>query len=81
MTGTVQTTNITDAERPKRQRRRAAADPMAYAFTIPDGQAMGLPGRTKIYELFRDGKLKRISVAGRTMIDGDSLRRLLTTAE
>jgi hypothetical protein len=50
---------------------------MAHAFTIPDAQAMGAPGRTKIYELAKCGKLKLLHVAGRTLVDGASLRALL----
>ncbi len=60
-----------------RARRRPAPVVHAYAFTIPDAQAMGGPGRTKIYELAKSGKLKLLRVAGRTMVDGASLRALL----
>jgi hypothetical protein len=60
-----------------RLRKRAAPNPSAYAFTIPDGQAMGAPSTTTIYKLAKDGKLKLVRVAGRTMIEGDSLRALL----
>ena len=60
-----------------RKRLRAAANPMAHAFTIPDAQAMGAPGRTKIYELAKSGELKLLHVAGRTLVDGASLRALL----
>jgi len=38
---------------------------------------MGAPGRTKIYEMFQTGHLKRISAGGRTLVEGDSLRALL----
>jgi hypothetical protein len=41
---------------------------------------MGGPGRTKIYDLAKSGELKLIRVAGRTMVDGDSLRTLLGIA-
>ncbi len=65
----------------KRQRARAMPSPSAFAYTVEDGQAMGLPGRTKIYEI--DKKLraegKRFLFKGpgnRTMIDGDALREL-----
>ncbi len=61
----------------RRARRRPAPVVHAYAFTIPDAQAMGGPGRTKIYELAKGGKLKLVRVAGRTMVDGASLRALL----
>lgn len=78
MTGPIQTS--ADAATKPRKRLRAAADPMAHAFTIADAQAMGAPGRTKIYELFKSGKLRKVNVAGRTMVDGNSLRALLTSA-
>ena len=38
---------------------------------------MGAPGRTMIYKLAHRGELKLLRVAGRTLVDGDSLRRLL----
>jgi hypothetical protein len=60
-----------------RSRRRPAPVKNAYAFTIADAQAMGGPGRTKIYDLAKVGKLKLLRVAGRTMVDGASLRALL----
>jgi hypothetical protein len=60
-----------------RKRRRASPDPMALAFTILDAQAMGAPGRTSIYKLAKQGRLKLLHVAGRTLVDGDSLRTLL----
>jgi hypothetical protein len=67
------------AKKPRR-RLRTAANPMAYAFTIEDAQAMGAPGRTKIYELAKGGRLKLLHVAGRTLVDGASLRALLGVA-
>ncbi len=71
-----------DEKKPRRTRERirAAADPMAHAFTIPDAQAMGAPGTTTIYSLFKSGKLKKVRVCGRTLIEGDSLRALLRGA-
>jgi hypothetical protein len=38
---------------------------------------MGGPGRTKTYALAAEGKLRLVRVAGRTLVDGDSLRALL----
>jgi hypothetical protein len=75
MTVTNVFTETTD-KRP-RQRLRATANPMAHAFTIEDAQSIGAPGRTKIYALAKTGKLRLIRVAGRTMVDGNSLRALL----
>jgi hypothetical protein len=69
-----------DTAKKPRKRLRAGADPMAHAFTIPDAQAMGAPGRTKIYELAKCGQLKLLHVGGRTMVDGASLRTLLGVA-
>jgi hypothetical protein len=63
-----------------RRRARPAPCPNAFAFTIPDTQAMGGPGRTKIYDLAKSGELKLIRIAGRTMVDGASLRALLGVA-
>jgi hypothetical protein len=59
---------------------RPTPSPDAYAFTIRDAQKMGAPGRTKIYDLKKRGELKLLRVAGRTMVDGDSLRALLRGA-
>ena len=55
------------------KRQRAQPHPLAFAYTIPDAQSMGAPGRTKIYELVKNGKLKLLCVGGRTMVDGNSL--------
>jgi hypothetical protein len=38
---------------------------------------MGGPGRTKIYELVKAGKLRLVKIGGRSLIEGDSLRALL----
>ena len=70
----------TDDDRRIRRRARPAPSPNAFAFTIADAQAMGGPGRTKIYDLAKRGELKLIDVAGRTMVDGASLRALLGVA-
>ena len=69
--------SATAANKKSGKRLRAAANPMAHAFAIPDAQAMGAPGRTKIYELAKCGKFKLLHVAGRTLVDGASLRALL----
>jgi hypothetical protein len=58
-------------------RARASADPKAFAFTIRDAQAMGAPGRTSIYALAKEGRLKLLKVGRRTLVDGASLRSLL----
>jgi hypothetical protein len=70
----------------KRNRQRALPSPDALAFTVPDSQAMGGPGRTKLYEI--DKKLKAEGktllfkdAAGRTMVVGNMLRELLSVEE
>lgn len=69
----------TDSNVRTRKRARARAFPRhdAFAFTIDEFQALGGPGRSTIYKLFAEGKLKKINVAGRTKIEGDSGRALL----
>jgi hypothetical protein len=61
----------------ERHRRRALPRLDAIAFTIPDAQALGAPSRSKIYELGSQGDLILRKIAGRVMVDGDSLRALL----
>lgn len=51
--------------------------PNALAFRVDEVPLMGGPHRTKLYELAAAGKLKLVKVAGRTLVDGDSLRALL----
>lgn len=70
----------TVTSRQARRRARPAPSQNAFAYTVEDAQAMGGPGRTKIYDLAKRGELKLINVAGRTMVDGASLRALLGVA-
>jgi hypothetical protein len=77
---TVAIVSTDSIDKKPRQRLRAAPNPMAHCFTIADAQSMGAPGRTKIYEMAKAGKLRLIKVAGRTMVDGNSLRALLGAA-
>jgi hypothetical protein len=67
----------------KRQRGRARAQPSrdAFAYTIADAQSLGGPGRTKMYQLAKAGRLTLIKVDGRTLVGGDSLRSLLKPSE
>ena len=51
--------------------------PNALAYRIPESRLLGGPGKTRIYELAQEGKLRLVRVGGRTLIDGDSLRALL----
>jgi hypothetical protein len=70
------------ALRPGQRRiKRVPAHPDAFAFTVDDACAMSGLGRTKLYELRAAGALHFRKVAGRTLVDGASLRRLLGIAE
>jgi hypothetical protein len=64
-----------------RKRKRARATPArnAFAYTLPDAQAMGAPGKTTIYQLAKAGILEFVEKKPGcpVMITGDSLRALL----
>ncbi len=62
---------------PTARRERPAPLPNALAYRVDEVPRMGGPARTKLYELANAGKLKLVKVAGRTLVDGDSLRALL----
>jgi hypothetical protein len=51
--------------------------PNAFAYRVKEVKLMGGPGRTKVYELAKKGDLKLIRIDGRTVVEGDSLRKLL----
>jgi hypothetical protein len=72
-------TTSSSSNKTRKVRKRARAEPSrnAFAYTIEDAQAMGAPGKSKIYELRASGRLKLLHVDGRTLVDGDSLRELL----
>jgi hypothetical protein len=59
------------------RRTRPAPLPNALAYRVDEVPLMGGPKRTKLYELAAEGHLKLVKVAGRTLVDGDSLRALL----
>jgi hypothetical protein len=63
--------------RPANGRERPAPLPNALAYRIDEVPLMGGPSRTKTYALAAEGKLRLIRVAGRTLVDGESLRALL----
>ncbi len=67
-----------------RRARRAAARsdrrpplPDALAYTVGHACHMGGFGRTLLYKLAKDGKLRLLKVAGRTLVCGNSLRALI----
>lgn len=75
-------TALSEIPRNRQERRHGHTmpSPQAFAYSLEDARIMGGPGRTKIYDLAKRGKLKLIRVAGRTKVDGDSLRALLGVA-
>ena len=53
-----------------------AASPERFAYRVPDAcTALGI-GRTSLYQLVKDGKLKLITIAGRTLVPRSELERL-----
>jgi len=56
---------------------QAHPSPDAFAYRVKEVRLMGGPCRTKVYELAKKGDLKLIRIDGRTVVEGDSLRRLL----
>ena len=54
--------------------------PAPLAYRIPDACAVLGLGRTSVYELVAEGKLRAIKVAGRTLIDAESARALIVGA-
>lgn len=54
---------------------------LKLAYTVPEGMAALGVGRTKFYELARDGKIDLRKVGGRTVATAASLRRLVEEAE
>jgi hypothetical protein len=73
--------------RRKRQRARALPSPNAISFTIPDFQSMGGPGKTSLYnedKRRKENGEKRLlfkDAFGRTKVDGDMGRELLSIKE
>lgn len=57
------------------KKRTQPADALTY--TVGNACALSGLGRTKIFELLRDGTLRRIKVGDRTLIGGASFRALL----
>jgi excisionase family DNA binding protein len=51
--------------------------PAPLAYSIADAVAVSSIGRTRLYALIGEGKLKAVKVGKRTLIPADSLRALL----
>ena len=64
-----------NAPPPEKAKRQQPAH--ALTFTVPTASELSGLGKTKLYALMREGKLRRVKVGDRTLIGGDSLRALL----
>lgn len=49
------------------------------AYSVNDACRISSIGRTRIYELIKNGQLKAVKIGRRTLIDAESLKRLVTT--
>ncbi len=78
-TGGPTATDKADPPEPAKKRKAAPPSPRpdALAYRVREARLMGGPGKTRIYELAQEGKLRLVRVGGQTLIDGDSLRTLL----
>ena len=65
----------------KRRRERPLPTANAFAYTLEDAQAMGLPGRTTIWKMRKAGVLEEIVAGGRILLTGESVRRVLGVKE
>ena len=54
--------------------------PETLAYRIDDASRIVGLGRTSLYKLANEGKLRLIKVAGRTLVDARSLRDLIEQA-
>jgi len=62
-------------------RANISPHPDALAYRIDDAsQIIGL-GRTSLYKLANQGKLRLVKVAGRTLVDAVSLRNLIQKSD
>lgn len=48
------------------------------AYSVNDAIRLTSIGRTKLYELIGQGRLKSVRIGGRVLIPADSLRALIT---
>ncbi len=53
--------------------------PPPLAYSIKEAMHVTSLGRTHIFNLIKDGKLKVVKIGSRTLIPAESLRRLIET--
>jgi excisionase family DNA binding protein len=61
-----------------RVRKTDPPEPQAYRFEDA-ARVLGI-GRTSVYELVAEGKLKKVTIAGRSLITAESIRQLIQEA-
>lgn len=73
-----------DASAPKKAHRATkprVIDPSAFAFNLNDAAAMTGLSVATIRRREKDGMIEFVRVGGRTLVKGDSLRRMVGAAE
>jgi len=65
---------------PERKRKSRRESPKVISTTVDDACRVTGLGRTKIYELIGDGRLKTVTVGRRRLVMFDSLEALLGDA-
>ena len=68
----------TSHQNPPRQ-RRAPAPAHAVAFTVTDACVMTGIGKTRLYELIAEGKLRAMKAGAKTLICAESVRAYLAS--
>jgi excisionase family DNA binding protein len=63
------------------QQRRCEAMPSALSFTIQDACRLTGIGRTTLFALLAEGRLRRIKIGTKTLVEGESLRALIQGRE
>jgi excisionase family DNA binding protein len=77
----MKTNDVTAADTSKSARRAPPIPPDRLAWPITEGaHRLGI-GRSSIYKLHGEGKLRLVKVAGRTLIPDSEIRRLIERGE
>ena len=66
---------VNPVTKPKRESRRAPVKPLAV--TVDETCRLGIGGRTKVYELIAEGKLKTALIGRRRLVIYESIEDLL----
>lgn len=69
----------TDTQRLLNKRMSARTEPLGYR--VDEACKVAGIGRTSLYKLANEGKIRLVKVAGRTIVDGESLRAIFMAPE